>query len=299
MTPNRQPNLPGTEPNEADMVREALRRPLAEKIENAIGLLQLYEPAALQLSPAGYWLAYSGGKDSECILELARMAGVRHRPVYNVTTIDPPELVRFIKRKHPEVDFQRPAKHLLTRLVERTNGPPTRKQRWCCEKFKEQGGNELAKIIGVRVAESPRRKKLWRGMVPHRSGTGFFVCPVCYWTNRDVWDFHAARQLPHCSLYDEGFRRLGCIGCPLAGPKAQAAGFRRWPRYAAMWERAVKTFWAIHQGAINECTGEPLYVCGFPTAEAFWQWWISGKRQGPPQTCQGEFLFSDYSSPRG
>lgn len=292
----RQDNLPGYPQSEADMVSEALRRPLAEKIESAIGLLQLYEPKALELSSDGYWLAYSGGKDSECILELARMAGVKHRTVYNVTTIDPPELVRFIKREHPEVRLNRPSRHLLTAMQDRTiaDGPPLRHHRWCCAEYKERGGNGMGKVIGVRIAESQNRAKLWRGIVPHRSGLGFFVCPLCYWTDRDVWAFHRLRNLPHCCLYDQGYKRLGCIACPSAKPSETAGHFARWPRYQAMWRRAIVKYWEDNHNRHRK-NGEPLYCAAWPTGEAFWQWWISGKRQGPRQTCQGEFLFGGDS----
>lgn len=286
----RQDNLPGYPQSEADMVSEALRRPLAEKIESAIGLLQLYEGKALDLSQDGFWLAYSGGKDSECILELARMAGVKYQPVYNVTTIDPPEVVRFIKREHPEVRINRLPKSLLTRVVEKGNGPPTRRARWCCEEYKERGGAGMAKVVGVRVVESARRAKLWRAVVPGRNG-GLFLCPIVYWTDRDVWAFHRRRNLPRCELYDEGFKRLGCIGCPLAGAKMQAREFARWPRYAAMWRRAVVRNWERWHD-VARVDGEPRYQASFRDGEAFWEWWISGKKQGPPQTCQGEFLFS-------
>ena len=77
----------------------AISQPLERKISNAIGLLKAHEP------PDGYYLAYSGGKDSGFILELAKMAGVKFEAWYNCVTIDPPELIHFIKRKHPEVKW--------------------------------------------------------------------------------------------------------------------------------------------------------------------------------------------------
>lgn len=285
--------LPGYEPSEADMVADAMSRPLAEKVASAIGLLQLYEAKALELSPEGYWLAYSGGKDSEVILDLARRAGVKHTANYSCTTLDPPELVRFIKREHPEVRWHRQPQALLTRVLVRN--PPTRMGRWCCAEYKERGGAGVAKIVGVRVAESARRTKLWRNVVPHRK-SGLMVCPIVYWTESDVWQYHRERNLPHCELYDQGFSRLGCIGCPLAGPAGQTREFARWPRYAAWWERSVKRFWELHHDGINSRTGQPLYASGFPTAQEFWDWWRSGGAfQGEPPACQGEFLFADDS----
>ena len=123
--------LPGMEPNPAQILAYAQARPLDEKIDRAIEALRHYEAAALRLSEDGYWLAFSGGKDSIVILDLARQAGVAFKAVYNVTTIDPPELVRFIKREHPDVEWNRPRIPMLLKLSESTNGPPTRAARWC------------------------------------------------------------------------------------------------------------------------------------------------------------------------
>jgi phosphoadenosine phosphosulfate reductase len=279
------------EPSESDLVRQAMRQPLQQKIDNAIGLLRLYENQALQLSPDGYWLAYSGGKDSDVILELAKMAGVQYRSGYNVTTIDPPELARYIKREHKEVEFNRPEKAMVTTLVEHPSckGPPTRLVRWCCEKYKEQGGNGFVKIVGVRAAESARRAKMWTSAVPNRNG-GLIVCPIIYWTDKDVWAFHKLRSIPHCELYDEGFKRLGCIGCPLAGPKQQRAEFDRWPNYEKAWRRAFDRFWAKWHG-VPTLKGKDRWFEDFSSPEEMWQWWISGKARKGKRQCQMDFMY--------
>lgn len=58
------------------------------KVEQAIERFRLFGPED------GYWLAYSGGKDSTVILALAKMAGVKFEAHYSCTSVDPPELVR-------------------------------------------------------------------------------------------------------------------------------------------------------------------------------------------------------------
>lgn len=293
MDANRNPSqqtLPGYEPTEADMVREAMARPLAEKVSHAIDLLRLYEPVAKSLSDSGYWLAYSGGKDSEVILDLANRAGVEFGAHYSVTTLDPPELVRFIRRAHPEVVWHRQPKAMLSRMLDRSNGPPTRKARWCCAEYKEQGGTGQAKIIGVRAAESRNRARLWSPVVPHRTA-GVFVCPIVYWTDADVWDYHRDRGLEHCELYDQGFRRLGCIGCPMAGAKGVAREFARWPGYARWWEQSVKAFWKRHHNETRQ-DGRPLYVSGFASADEYWDWWRSGSRRQAGDDCQMRLMFT-------
>ena len=72
------------------------------KVGNAIKRLQSFEP------PEGYYVAFSGGKDSQCIYHLCQMAGVKFDAHYNVTSVDPPELVHFIKRQYPDVIFDFP-----------------------------------------------------------------------------------------------------------------------------------------------------------------------------------------------
>jgi phosphoadenosine phosphosulfate reductase len=94
-------------------------------VDVAIERIRMFEP------PEGYWLAYSGGKDSDVILELAKMAGVRHEAHYNLTTVDPPELVRYIMDVHPKVIIDKP-KESMWRLIVRKGSPPYRNSRYCC-----------------------------------------------------------------------------------------------------------------------------------------------------------------------
>lgn len=68
------------------------------KIGQAIDLLREFEPMALQLNPiGGYYLCYSGGKDSDVLLNVAIEAGVKFEANYNITGIDPREAVIHIK----------------------------------------------------------------------------------------------------------------------------------------------------------------------------------------------------------
>lgn len=281
--------LPGFDASEADLVAYALSRPLAEKVDRACRLLKMHEGLALKLNPAGYWLAFSGGKDSQVIYALATMAGVKFHAVYNVTTIDPPELIRFMRREYSGVEWSRPKKALLTRMVETSSGPPTRKARWCCAEYKERGGVGWAKVLGVRIAESANRARLWKETKANRNG-GMYVCPIAYWTDADVWQFHRELGLPHCCLYDEGFERIGCIGCPLAGPKQQAAQFRRWPKYECNWKLAFERMWNRWHGVPTRDGGRRWFE-DFESWERLWDWWVYGSAADGGTGCQGEFLF--------
>lgn len=129
-----------------------------DKVEKAIQRLQLYEP------PEGYYLCFSGGKDSVVIKALADMAGVKYDAHYNVTSVDPPELVRFIKDTFPDVVFEHQRDKdgnvvTMWNLIPKKSMPPTRLVRYCCAALKESGGKGRLKVTGVRWDESSRRKK--------------------------------------------------------------------------------------------------------------------------------------------
>jgi phosphoadenosine phosphosulfate reductase len=176
-----------------------------EKISNSIELLRM----AAGSGPLNVY--HSGGKDSVVIAELAKMAGIEHRSIYHVTTIDPPELVRFVRTCN--VEMMHPGTSFIALVAKK--GLPTRWRRWCCEKLKH--GNRLpgVSVVGVRAQESPARKANWKSI--ELKDRGWVVCPILTWSTEDVWRFIRERSLPYCLLYDHGFKRLGCIGCPLTG----------------------------------------------------------------------------------
>lgn len=131
-----------------------------DKVEKAIMRLQAYEPEE------GYFLCFSGGKDSCVIKALADMAGVKYDAHYSVASVDPPELVRFIKDYHPDVIFDIPhdkdGKPIsMWSLIPKKSMPPTRIVRYCCQYLKENNGHGKGrlKVTGVRWAESTRRKQ--------------------------------------------------------------------------------------------------------------------------------------------
>ena len=134
-----------------------------DKVQTAIKRLQTFEP------PEGYYLAFSGGKDSVVIKALADMSKVKYDAHYNVTGIDPPELVRFMKKMHPDVIWEYPRDkdgEVLTmwRLIQKKKMPPTRIVRYCCESLKEGGGQGRFAITGVHWAESVRRANSRAGL---------------------------------------------------------------------------------------------------------------------------------------
>ena len=123
-----------------------------EKERRAIEYLKSFEP---QGEP--YYLCYSGGKDSDCIRILAELSGVKHELHHNLTTVDAPETMRYI-RSIPGVIIDRP-QLTMVQLIVKKKFPPTRIQRYCCEHLKERGGKGRLKIMGVRWGERRNRKE--------------------------------------------------------------------------------------------------------------------------------------------
>lgn len=256
------------------MYQAALAVPLAEKIEIALLTIRNYESMALRLSPDGYYACDSFGKDSSVMMELFKMSGVAYRGHYNNVTIDPPELVQFGKKYHPDTIWHNPTKNLPMMMVD-IGMPPTRLRRWCCLHYKEQGGAGTLRSTGVRAEESPRRKGLWKVFNKDRAGEGFILCPILYWTSADIWNFTKQFNVPYCKLYDEGFKRLGCVGCPMAD-KQRVAQFKRWPKHEAMWRRGFKAMFDKYKG-LPKKNGEPRTMERFNSPDEWFDWWMDTK----------------------
>ena len=256
---------------------------LDNKVKKSIERLKAFEP------PEGYYLAFSGGKDSVVCKTLLDEAGVKYDATYRVTTVDPPELVRFIKKVHPDVIREVPrygpdykntklAGKPITmwNLIPEKLLPPTRMARYCCEKLKESGGDGRMTVTGVRWAESINRKYnqgevviQGKNNIPEGQEDNFrkgprhggiiltndnedsrrvveqcykrhktTVNPIIDWTDAEVWTFIRSNGISYCELYDQGYHRLGCIGCPMARQKQRETDFIRWPKYKEAYLRA-------------------------------------------------------------
>lgn len=133
---------------------------LSEKVKASIERIRAFEPR----DGSGYYLAFSGGKDSVVCKALLEMAGSKYHAVYRVTSVDPPELVQFIKQKHPDVEREIPryvngTPITMWNLIPKQRFPPTRLARFCCRHLKEKGGDGQMVVTGVRWAEGINRKR--------------------------------------------------------------------------------------------------------------------------------------------
>ena len=245
---------------------------ILDKIEKAVERVQLIKNVISE----PLWVAYSGGKDSVVLKWIIEQSGIPAELHYNVTSVDPPELVQFvksqknIKRDIPHYDNGSPMS--MWNLIPNKMIPPTRVFRYCCEKLKEASGKGRITATGVRWAESPKRKKNQGEITVFRkreiakllklfpeaealdTERGGYILNLdndsnrrmveqCYRTSKtlinpiidfstsDIWQIIGGEHLDYCGLYDCGYKRLGCIGCPMASIKQRKQDFLRYPQY--------------------------------------------------------------------
>ena len=143
--------------------------------------------------------------------------------------------------------------------------------------------------MGVRADESRRRAKTWKTATMHRRTKEFVIAPLLYWSDSHGWEFIKSRGIPYCSLYDEGFKRLGCVGCPMAGSAGRKREFARWPKYERAWRQGFEHYWN------HRIAEQPKQVDGrewfgsarFGSAQEMWDWWLSDEPLPGVDDCQG------------
>lgn len=269
---------------------------LPRKVERAVQMFQMFEDAAVKYHKDGYYLAFSGGKDSVVLYTLAKMAHVKFQAHYHLTTVDPPELVRFIRNEYPSVLFEYPELTMWDLIVKKQI-PPTRKVRYCCDILKERGGEGAFTVTGVRWQESKSRRDRDYLEICQRKGAIYLNCdnaedrrkleicslkgkrilnPIIDWTEEDIWRFIRKYRVSYCCLYDQGFCRIGCIGCPLASTKNREREFKRYPKYRDAYIRAFDRMVAART-ASGKSHGN------WKDGESVFRWWMYGNEKTEKQ----------------
>lgn len=254
------------------------------------------------------YVCYSGGKDSDVIRILSELSGADYELHHNLTTVDAPETVYYVRKYVKPENIHRPERSMWQLIVDKRI-PPTRIARYCCAELKERGGEFRKKVTGVRWAESRRRKDN-QGLftiigksktvqkMGEESGVNFYVnaqggvvlnqdnaenrqfvenCyrttstlinPIIDWTDAEVWEFLKYYGCDSNPLYSQGGKRVGCIGCPLAGYERQKADLAKYPAYRANYVKAFDRMCKAREasGKANRgawCDGEHVM-----------RWWV-------------------------
>ena len=231
-----------------------------ELLEKTIDRLKAFEPQE------GYYGAFSGGKDSQVLYHVAQMANVKVDWHFHVTTVDPPQLLRFIRKNYSNVEWDRPNMTMF-QLILKEKMLPTRIARFCCKELKERGGKGRKVLIGVRAEESFKRSQ-YQMVEACQKNHQHLVRPLLDWTWNDVWGFLADHDIPHCELYDPPyhFKRIGCIGCPMSGKKAWRE-FRFFPNHKRAYLNTIQKLMDI--GRYSD----------FHSPESVMKWWVSGNNK--------------------
>ena len=274
-----------------------------DKEQMAIARLQ--DAARLSLHRYGkpLLITYSGGKDSQVLVALAERSGIDFEVVNSHTTADAPETVYFIGEQFRQMEgrgincaIEKPRYKgkptSMWSLIPQKMMPPTRLVRYCCAVLKENTGRDRFIATGVRWAESTRRKNS-RGVMElmHKDPAKriilmgdndekrqlFETCnlkskmtvnPIVDWSDDDVWDYTHSEHLPVNPLYCEGHKRVGCIGCPMAGGGRQHE-FMRWPKYEELYVAAFERMLEARRAK-----GKP---CDWQTGRDVFRWWMEDK----------------------
>lgn len=242
-----------------------------DKIISSINLIKEYAPVADKYG--GYKVMFSGGKDSQVMLDLFLKSGVNYSAYYNVTTNDPPENVYFIRKNYPGVIFIHP-KQTFLQLIEKKGMLPCRQTRFCCAHLKEKSGKGFV-AVGVRAEESNTRSKyielefssknpnsrifdIWR----MRANRKVIFRPLLKWREDEIWQYIDDNNIPVNPCY-ETRGRVGCIFCPYETKKELIWNKSHYPLFYRNLMKTIQK--AMDNGKFKQ----------FADVQQAWDWWVS------------------------
>ena len=309
---------------------------LQKKIDTSKNIIKLAAEMSREYYQKPLIITYSGGKDSDALLELAMecLNPEEFEVLNSHTTVDAPETVYYIRDKFKRLEemgikatIKYPHyndgtfKSIWALIVERQI-PPTRLARYCCKELKEASNPNRFVATGVRKAESVGRRgrdvfatrgkskqdgkfysfshtkevfeddkaRRKNDSVKNPNEVGVYDCvlitqakqnkdlicnPIYEWTDRDVWDLIHEKGMKYNPLYDKGFERVGCIGCPLAGRKKQLWEFSLYPKYKANYIKAFDQMMEKRRASGKDDVTGKEGLHRWTDGESVFRWWIN------------------------
>lgn len=232
-------------------------------------------------------VTYSGGKDSQVLVALAERAGINFEVVNSHTTADAPETVYFIREQFKAME-ERGIKCSIVMprykdkpvsmwtLIPQIMVPPTRLMRYCCSVLKETSGKNRFIATGVRWAESTSRKNN-RGVMEfnHRNKEKRITMMDDNDEKRQLFETcNLKGKMTVNPLYCEGQKRVGCIGCPMAGRGGRQREFMRWPAYEKMYISAFERMLGARKKRNLESEGKKFATDDWQTGMDVFRWWM-------------------------
>lgn len=299
---------------------------LQEKIDHAYKVLTLAAKMSKLYYQKPLILTYSGGKDSDVMLQLARecLKADDFEVLNSHTTVDAPETVYYIRERFKELEaegikatvhyptYKDGSPKTMWNLIPKKQIPPTRLQRYCCKELKETTTPNRFIAVGVRAAESVGRKgrddfsvkaatkkgaqyyylshveEVFTESERERERVGAkpneadvydckfieqakqkkdLICnPIYTWEDIEIWEFIHDRSMKYNPLYDKGFHRVGCIGCPLS--TRRQVELELYPIYKQNYKKALQKL--IDK---RKAEGKTARV-DWRDVESIYKWWI-------------------------
>ena len=271
-----------------------------DKIDAAIARLRTGSLMAECYTGKPMVIKYSGGKDSDVLLHLARRANIPIEVSHSLTTVDAPETVWHVRDVFRALELDgipasiryatyKGQRTTMWSEIVRRGVPPTRLMRYCCSVFKESSGKGRMIATGVRWQESSARAKraAYEVLAPRKedrilvndndeSRRLYEDCrlkgtrvtnPLIDWTDADVWQYIHDNHICTNPLYGMGYTRVGCVGCPMAGYIHRVNAFARWTKYRQAYLHAFERMLDVRRA-------KGLQTDLWHNAEDVMRWWL-------------------------
>lgn len=278
-----------------------------DKFDDAIYLFKMGSHMSQSYYNKPIVVTYSGGKDSDLNIEVAKASGEPFEVYSRHTSADAPQTVYHIRDKFKQLEldgikctidiprYKDGSQITMWNLIPRKLMPPSRFARYCCSDLKESGCENRVIATGVRWSESRKRKNRAeietitpniknrtainkeimlindnsdrRKVIEHCELKGKAVVnPIIAFETNEVWDVLNEHKIVTNPLYEMGYDRVGCVGCPLANKCQKKKEFRDFPSYKDNYIKAFDRMLEIRKSLGKQST--------WKSGEEVFLWWL-------------------------